>query len=529
MNDFFTSNNFQGVLAKRLLLTILLFSFFATLAVSSYILYSDYLEQLESQDASLTQLKNGYLKSLSQSAWHFNSDQIESQLQGIISFPNIIYASVKTQYTQQHIGSDIDNTLARTVVYNLTHIEDGKSLKIGKLTVIISREKILISLTNKGIRIIITQFIKTFVVSIFILFIINSMVTRHLNTMANWARKMDMSTPLTLHRTTVSQDEISDVSDAINSMRLAQTNTINEIIEIKEELEIVNQELEDRVSKRTRDLLKTVYELRSAQKKLVESEKMASLGQLVAGMAHELNTPLGVCVTAQSHLNQMVESIEKKSREGTLTKLEFKNSMRNIIDSVSLLDTNLSRSKNLITSFKKLAVSPKEQVASKFSLVHLVEELEIKMGLTLENNNVKIKLLYAEDIEVQSYAEPLKLVLEQLIKNSLEYGLPNRSGNIYICAIEGENCLNIDFRDDGIGIPESIKDNIFEPFVTTGRFKGKPGLGLHIVYNLVTQILNGSIMLIDSKMGAHFNINISKNINNSRSIIDIIDASKRLI
>ena len=251
---------------------------------------------------------------------------------------------------------------------------------------------------------------------------------------------------------------------------------------------------------------------------------MASLGHLIAGVAHELNTPLGVCITAHSHLISVVEDIENKTQSGVMTRSYFDDCIASIMDATSLLESNLSRSRHLISSFKKLAINPNDQTISKFNLANLISEIQLNFSLILANQGVLIKFMYAEDIEVETYAEPLKLVLEQLIRNSLEYGFSHGSGIIYICIIEGEDCLDIDYRDDGKGIDENIRNRIFEPFTTTGRINGKVGLGMHLVYNLVTQVLNGSITLLDSKMGAHFNIVISKNAKEMKNLNDILGA-----
>ena len=160
---------------------------------------------------------------------------------------------------------------------------------------------------------------------------------------------------------------------------------------------------------------------------------------------------------------------------------------------MSLLDANLSRSRSLIANFKKLAINSSDQVASHFSLTQLIRQVEEDLSLMLAEQHIKLKLLYVNDIEVKTFSEPLKTVIEQLIRNSLEHGFKYSSGYIYICIIEGEDCLYIDYRDDGVGIPKELQKIMFDPFVTTERLSGQVGLGLHIVYNFITQILGGTI------------------------------------
>ncbi len=514
----------QGVLAKKLLLSILLFSFFVTLLVSAFILYSDYQDQLSSQDRNLEQLEAGYVGSVSYSLWNFSTEQLEAQLEGIMSFPNVIYVGVRSNNLDQQIGSAESSNITRKVKYDLTFLNDGELLKIGSLNIVIDQKYIYVSLIKKGITIVITQFFKTLAVSLFILFLINTIVTRHLIRMANWAKGLDISQPLILNRSENIKDEIGDVTRAINSLRIQHLTSLERVKRVQQQLEVANEELEHRVARRTEDLVEAIDVLKNTQTKLVESEKLASLGKLIAGVAHELNTPLGVCMTAQSYLNEVVLEIDRKVKSDSLTRSDFDDSVKVIIDAVSLLDANLTRSRSLISNFKKLAMNSSDQVSSKFSLTQLIKEIEEDLSLMLADQNIRLKLLYVKDIEIETFLEPLRMVIEQLIRNSLEHGFKSTSGFIYICVIEGDKCLYIDYRDDGVGIPVKLKKSMFDPFVTSERMKGQVGLGLHIVYNFISQILGGSITYLDSNAGTHFSIEIPMDINkHSESIKSLED------
>ena len=140
----------QGVLAKKLLLSILLFSFFVTLLVSAFILYSDYQEQLSSQDRNLEQLEAGYVGSVSYSLWNFSTEQLEAQLEGIMSFPNVIYVGVRSNNLDQKIGSAKSSNITRKVKYDLTFLNDGELLKIGSLDIVIDQKYIYVSLMKNS-------------------------------------------------------------------------------------------------------------------------------------------------------------------------------------------------------------------------------------------------------------------------------------------------------------------------------------------------------------------------------------------
>ncbi len=538
MNFHYFTNQIESSIAKKLLINILVISFLITIITSSVVLYTDYLEQLNAQSKNLEQLNKGYVDALGYGLWHYNSETIELQLHGILSFPNVIYAGIQSKDQKQEMGNRGASTLTQQYKYPLEFqdVDNSTPYKMGELIIIVDQQYIYSNLLDKGTLILVTQFVKTLIVSFFILILVNNLVTKHLHKMASWANGLDIRTPLTLDRKKDSKDEIAKVSNAINTLRVNQldaTSTIekiqaeliianSELVNSNQQLEVANKklaltnhDLENRVSKRTENLVQAMDQLKDTQSKLVESEKMLALGQLVAGVAHELNTPLGVCITAQSLLNEIIEDITSQVEGGSMTRTSFDNCLKSIAETVVLMDSNLSKSKSLVSSFKQLAVNTQGQSTSRFSLVNLVKEIEQDLSGALNEQSVNLVLLYAQDIEINSYSDSLKTVIEQLVRNSLEHGFPHESGNIYISVIEGEEKLYIDYRDEGVGIAEEIKDVIFEPFVTTGRIKGQAGIGLHLVYNIITQILDGKISLLDSHMGTHFSIEISTSPNNT--------------
>lgn len=511
--------NYTGALGRKLLLSILAFSFFITLVASGAVLYSDYQEELDTQRANLKQLEGGYLETVALSLWAYDRGQINSQLRGIANFPHVVFVRVTAKDYVASKGSLSSSNHTKNYSYELIHVEDGKPHNVGVLDVALDQEVIYNTIYKKAVVIVITQFFKTTLVSLFILILVNALVTRHLSEMAEWARGLDIRKQLVLNRSPNTGDEIGEVVEAINHLRsnLIEENRLKS--EAKQQLEQVNKELESRVNERTKDLLDaidrlnlTIDELKSTQSKLVEAEKMAALGQMVAGVAHELNTPIGICVTAQSYLNEAISLIDDKESNGSLTKDDFNSFLSSIRDGLGIMESNLSRSGALISSFKQLAIDRNNQVISTCSMTQLIKHVQDELAIELGMQKINVNLQLDEDIEIETFRDPLLIVMENLIRNSLVHGFKGGKGTIYINISESESRLFIDYRDDGEGIPKEVQESIFDPFVTTERRRGQAGLGMHLVYNLVTQVLDGTISCLDSDNGAHFSIEISKRI-----------------
>ncbi|QGY38862.1 PAS domain-containing protein [Pseudodesulfovibrio cashew] len=288
---------------------------------------------------------------------------------------------------------------------------------------------------------------------------------------------------------------------------IAEGRDISQLKKSQQALKKLNEELEQRVADRTRNLEEakeeleaSLEELRRTQKELIMAEKLAALGSLVAGVAHEINTPLGVGVTAGSYLRDRLAVLESKLASGELKRSELENFIENGLESAGSILTNLERAAELISSFKQVAADQSSEIPRNFELRSYVGEVLISLkpeykrtGHRIENN--------APEVELYSYPGAFMQIITNLLVNALlhAYG-EDESGTISIGGeIEGDS-LVFTFEDDGCGIPSENIDKIFEPFYTTRRGTGGTGLGLHIVFNTVTSTLHGTIH-VDSEVG----------------------------
>ncbi|HYD31629.1 MAG TPA: ATP-binding protein, partial [Azospirillaceae bacterium] len=255
--------------------------------------------------------------------------------------------------------------------------------------------------------------------------------------------------------------------------------------------------------KRSRDALRrakeqaegALEELKQTQQSLIQAEKMASLGQLVAGVAHEVNTPVGITLTAASQLQLEVDGIEKMHASGAMKRARFEEFLRMSRDLAALILANSERAADLIQSFKMVAVDQSSGERRRFELKEYIEELLRSLGPTLKNTACRIVVDCPEPVEVDNYPGTLSQILTNLVMNALMHAFEGWPSGVITITVHraGDAEVMLDFADNGRGIPPEVLPKIFDPFYTTKRGAGGSGLGLHIVFNLVTTMLKGSI------------------------------------
>jgi signal transduction histidine kinase len=278
-----------------------------------------------------------------------------------------------------------------------------------------------------------------------------------------------------------------------------------------------NQDLEDKVNKRTQalknsnnELLSTLEKLHQFQGQLVESEKMASLGDMVAGLAHEVNTPIGLGVTASTLLSDRLFEIKKAFDDKTLKSSQLKKFLIEGEENTAIIYRNLKRAAELITRFKKVAVDQASEETRTFNIKQLFDDVLLTLAPQIKPLPYLINIDCPNELIITSKPGPINQIMINLILNSITHGFDEREhGVITIQVSVSSDILAIDYKDDGKGIAPSIVNKIFEPFTTTKRGSGGSGLGLHLVYNLVTQGLGGNISFnSEIESGVHFKISI---------------------
>ena len=268
---------------------------------------------------------------------------------------------------------------------------------------------------------------------------------------------------------------------------------------------------QERQEQSERELLESIQHLEQTRRHLVESEKLASLGGLVAGVAHEINTPAGILVSSASYLQDRTETVQQLATDGVLDAARQQRYLRDADASARLMLSNAQRIAQLVQNFKQLAVDRIVEAPQAFDLRELLQSTVLTLQPKVEEAGVAVHIDAPADIRLQSYPLALAQVLTNLAMNSLQHGFdPARPGAaIHLRATlePGGEEVRIDYSDNGRGVEPALEGRVFDPFFTTRRMLGGSGLGLYIVHQIVTRQLGGSVTLQGHPgEGAHFMI-----------------------
>lgn len=276
----------------------------------------------------------------------------------------------------------------------------------------------------------------------------------------------------------IASPEINELAAAFNEMAATQESRYNE-------------------------LQHAMGTIQRTQKQLVESEKMVALGSLVAGVSHEINTPLGIGVTAASYLAEKSKEFTALYRSDAMKRSDLEAYIDTMNETADMIQTNLLRASELVRSFKQVAVDRSVTVKRTFQVAPYLRDVLVSLKPQLKKTKLQVEVKGDDAVAIHSDAGAFSQIVTNLIMNSIIHAYePGDEGRIAIEVLtERDHELTIRYSDDGKGMPAEVADQIFNPFFTTNRSGGGTGLGMNIVYNLVTQSLGGTIRC-DSRLGA---------------------------
>lgn len=391
-------------------------------------------------------------------------------------------------------GDNTTSSLKQEFYYASQDIALNLSQEQGYKAVVLSPISTLAELTGVVFMQLGVLALVAILIAVFAIYwVIRKLVTQPLGRLTHGVKRVSQG-DLSHEVPVESQNELGDLAEAFNTMSSELSKKNEELLQNAESLQESNTELklyqmtlQDMVERRTAKLKET-------QKQLIESEKMASLGELVAGVAHEINTPVGVGVTAASCLADEVKAISEKYEAGTMTKSEFLGFLETSQQSSEMILSNLVRATELVKSFKQVAVDQTAEDHRSFSIALYIEEVLTTLHPVLKKTSHNISIKGSRSIMVDSYPGVYSQIITNLVMNSIIHAFNvGTDGSILIEIFQDETDTTLVYSDNGRGLDEDSLAKLFDPFYTTRRGSGGTGLGMHVVYNLVTQKLRGKI------------------------------------
>ncbi|MDG3085849.1 ATP-binding protein [Vibrio hannami] len=623
---------FSGV-GKRIILIMVLISSTVTLSSTILQLSWDYTREFNEVEARHKEIQMVHVPLLAASLWEFDLKLVQQRLEGLVNLPRIDYLEIKSAHDHFKAGTAVPVNRVidgYPVVYRKT--PSSKAEYLGTLYVHSDAQEIYDYLIWQFAVTLIINGIKTMIVCLVILFVVNESINKRIFAIARHLRNYNPRHPrkplkLRYRRIFMSrEDEVQWLGDETNRITnrlttlynnikyeqerftdfanvssdwLWETNSDNrliyvsaemekhlgldatKLINIKDldifetapkflssidnrqsfefcqekveingqthylllqaianyddghflgfrgtaiditvlqqaliELEELNETLEKKVEERTKDLRASMNNLKQTQEKLIESEKLAALGGLVSGVAHEVNTPLGISVTAASIIKEISAELTHSFDSQTLTSTQFQELMSRMNDTNVMLEDNLNRAAKLVKDFKQTAVDQVSESRSQFLVYNVLDSLLASLHSRTRKVPVEPTIEGGKDITMNSLPGVLTQVVSNLVLNSVNHAFENQeSPEISIKFEQKDDLIVFEYHDNGCGVDRSYHQKIFEPFFTTKRGLGGSGLGLNLVFNLVHQKLKGNLEF-DSEPGAgvHFIFSIPQNL-----------------
>lgn len=524
-------NHVRSIIGVRIILIIFIFSFIVTISSTAAHIYVDYKREKSAIENRISQIGEMYSESIAVSLWNINENLLRSQIDGIMRMPDmqsVILVEEKTGIAHPilmisgiPIGGEFQYTFP--LIYN----DHGNRQEIGALHVEASLDRVYDQIKYTITSTLKTEAFKIFFISIIIMYLVQVKITNHLVRISKFLQSFDINFPagrLFLKRKQRNPpDELDQLTDTVNCMieglcrnyealssaHAAMVRDCAARQSAEQEVTRLNMQLENEVRLRTAELNTArecaegaLAELRRTQADLIQAEKMASLGALVGGVAHEINTPVGVALTSVTYLADQTRAVALDIESRAVKRSELIGYLAATQEACSLIESNLLRAARLIESFKLTAVDQVNEERRKFNLQEYITEVFHSLGPLIDKHGHQVIISCDPHLEIDSYPGLLFQVLMNFTTNALTHAYgTGQAGTLRVAAqADGDGCATLIFTDDGCGVAAKHIGRIFDPFFTTRRGTGGSGLGLHIVYNIVTRKLNGGIH-VDSAVG----------------------------
>ena len=438
--------------------------------------------------------------SLSEPIWQVSPELAEPMIKAQVSDPRfvtvrIIEPGAAKPFLEFRRPAESANLVLRRV---RPVLRDGR--EIAQLTVEMSAAPLIAQREADMVRSLLRAGLTLTLSAALILLVLQRRVLRPMDKLSQAAARLaggQFDVPLA----TPGDDEIAHVGVAMERMRLA-------LLKAFDELRQHASTLESQVAERTADLTaanaelkQALQTLKTAQRELVESEKLASLGRLVAGVAHELNTPLGNALTVVSALEDRWAKLDQMLSDNTpMRRSQLEELVKDTRRGQDILHRNVQKAADLVRDFKQVAIDQTNDTRREFELAQVIEDVLVMVEPSFKHTPFRIQTELEPGLRMSSYPGALGQVLTNMLMNARVHAFEGReSGTVVVrCAAQGEDAVALVVEDDGRGMDASVVRRIFDPFFTTKLGKGGSGLGMHIVHNIVTNVLGGQVEVISA-------------------------------
>jgi len=474
---------FQSI-SRQLLKVVFAFYFAVTIIITLIHFSLEYYNTKKTIQEELVLISKTFKKGLETALWNFDTPQIKSIVQGIIELPTVLGVEIYDKNTKQIIyelyTKGFNKKASNVFSYKLDLFFDNNY--VGTINYYCNSD-IVFDRVKLGFYIIfINSIIKSIILTILFLWAFNRYLTRPLDKITKNIQKLDLhnlSSHQQIEYDRRKNNEITILSKAFNQM--------------------------------LNNLEKNLAKLQDTQKHLLQSEKMVALGGMVAGVAHEINTPVGMALTGITHLYEETKRLEKLYKNDEMTQEDFEEYLKTSFELNKSIQINLNKAAELVKSFKQVAVDQTSGEIRTFKLKEYINEILLSLHNKLKKTKIKVEVDIDENIIIKANPGHYSQIITNFVMNSLIHGFKkDEEGIIKIKAfVNTSDNLVIEYSDTGKGIPDNLKDKIFDPFFTTNREGGGSGLGMSIIYNLITSSLQGTITLGNNEpRGVKFVINV---------------------
>jgi len=450
--------------------------------------------------------------------WNFDVALLENVITSILSSRSIIGMSIYMKESKElsnfGIVDNKFNSITSKVLknpnkaqyqkdlyvytFNLNYKSSLDEVELGSVSFFSNKEIIFQRVKNNFALLIINSIVKTFALWIIFLFYSKKYLTKPFFEMIETTKDIDFKNikrkNLKKYLTKANENEFDILKKTFFNM-ITRLKTAYLKLDLANKKNItLNENLERLVRERTIELEESILRLESTQEQLIKSEKMASLGGLVAGVAHEINTPVGISLTGITHFLEITKHLETDYYAEQMSEEKFVEYIKTSKKLATQINTNLERTVNLVKSFKLVAIDQTNDEKRVFLLKEYIQTIIFSLNNVIKKTNLKITVNCDDQLSMDSHPGLCSQIITNLIMNSINHGFELKEEGLISIDLNKENGnLIMIYKDNGKGIEKDILPKIFDPFFTTNREFGGTGLGLNVIYNIITATLNGSI------------------------------------